>query len=144
VWFVPKELGAVLPNVDMAGWKFLPRPIPACFWLRYSNSRLRAGLTLEIGPAADKTLRHKLLKAAADAKLPVKDKHYETEKYARLVTESMPLLEDSETGEADQSEEYIQDVCTTLWNKVWPKVKAIVPVLGAALQAERDAAGNKV
>jgi hypothetical protein len=97
-------------------------------------------LTLEIGPAADKTLRQKILKAAADAGLPVKDKHYETAKYARLITESMPLREDGETGEADQSEEYIHEVCTTLWNKVWPKAKAIVPALETALQAKRATA----
>lgn len=143
VWFVPKELGDLLPNVGMAGWKFLPRPIPLCFWLRYSKSRLRAGLTLEVGPAADQALRHKILDAAAAAKLPVKDKQYENLKYARIVTESMPLRVDNETEEALQSEEYIHEVCTALWNKVWPKAKAIVPALETALRTEREATSTE-
>jgi hypothetical protein len=53
VWFIPKEMGAMMPDVDVARWKLLPRLIPACIWLRYSASKLRAQLSLEIGPAAD-------------------------------------------------------------------------------------------
>lgn len=133
VWFVPKEMGAVMPEVDMAGWRFLPREIPVCFWLRYSATRRRAGLTLEVGPAADKALRQRILKAAEAHNLPVKEKHFETTKYARLVTEAVPLREDPETGEADQSEDYIREICAGLWKKVWPKAKPIIPALKDAL-----------
>lgn len=128
-WFLPKELGAVTPSVEMAGWKFLPRPLPACFWLRYSRKKLRAQLSLEIGPIANPATRIEFLKAAAAAGIEVKPKQFETAKYARLITESMPLQEDAETGEADESPDYIRKVCSQLWLKIWPKAKPIADAL---------------
>jgi hypothetical protein len=133
VWFIPKKLGEVMPTAEMAGWKFLPRPIPACFWLRYSRKKLRAQITLEIGPVADKALRMRILESAKANGLDVKQKHFETAKYARLVTESMPLQEDPETGEAEQSEEYIRKICEQLWSKVWPKAQAIISAMAAIM-----------
>jgi len=142
VWFVPVEMGAMMPDVDMAGWKFLPRSIPACIWLRYSASKLRAQLSLEIGPAADQSLRQRILKAAGSHGLPVKEKSFATARSTRVITESMVLKEDPETEEADQSEDYIREVCHTLWAKFWPKAKAIVPALEEALRPEREAAAK--
>lgn len=129
VWFIPKELGSVMPSTEMSGWKFLPRPIPACLWLRYSKKKLRAQITLEIGPVTDKAFRLKILEAAAKHGLDVKKKHYETTKSARLITESMALQEDPNTDEADQSEQYIHSVCEQLWSKVWPKAKPFVAAI---------------
>lgn len=140
VWFIPKEMGAVMPDIDMAGWKFLPRPIPACIWLRYSASKLRAQLSLEIGPAADQSLRQRILKAAESHGLPVKEKSFATARSTRVLTESMPLKVDPETDEANQSEDYIREVCETLWSKFWPKAQAIIPALEEALRPEREAA----
>lgn len=132
IWFVPKEVAIVVPPVDMAGWKWLPHATPVCFWLRYSRSNMRAQITLEVGPVADKAIRHRILKEAEAHGIPVKEKQFETAKYARLITESMALKENAETGEAEQSADYIQEVCKTLWQKTWSKAKPIVPALQAA------------
>lgn len=45
----------------------------------------------------------------------------------------MSLKEDPESGEAEQSEDYIREVCKTLWQKVWLKAKPIIPAIQAAL-----------
>lgn len=146
IWFVPEEMGAEIPNVEMAGWKFLKRPdsddgegIPISFWMRYSVKRSRAGISLELGPTANKSVRQRILKAAEEHGLPVKEKHFATAKYARLITESMSLKENPDTDEADESEDYIREVCESLWSKLWPRASAIVPALHDALAEERAA-----
>lgn len=139
VWFIPTEMGAMMPSVDMAGWKFLPRPIPACIWLRYSPSKLRAQISLEIGPAADQSLRQRILKAAESHGLPVKEKSFATARSTRVLTESMPLKEDPDTEEANQSEDYVREVCKALWTRFWPKARPIIPALEEALRPEREA-----
>ena len=74
--------------------------------------------------------------------MPVKEKSFATARSTRVLTESMPLKEDPETDEANQSEDYIREVCKTLWNRFWPKAQAIIPALEEALRTEREAASK--
>ena len=99
VWFAPKDVMAVMPQIEMAGWDFLPTAlsVPVCFWFRYSKRRQRLKLTLEVGPIADISVRKNLLKTVEAHGLPVAAKQFETTKYTRLVSESKKLR-DGESG----------------------------------------------
>lgn len=129
LWFIPEEMGRLLPNVDLLQWGFLPRPTPICCWLETASDFSKLWIRMEVGPITDSALRIVLLKRLADAGFKYwKGGLQEGAKFTRILTVSQTLRKDGD-GEPDQSEEYLQKVIESLWEKFWREGKAIIPVL---------------
>jgi hypothetical protein len=130
VWFLPKEMSAVLPKKqELAGWKNLPLPVPIVCQCRYWKEASKLGLMLLVGNIAAPDKRVRLMKAIQAAGFTFQQAGLKPETKVTRIVSCRQILKSNQEGDIDTSDESVRQVVATLWKKMWKEGKKIVGVL---------------
>lgn len=129
LWFLPKEMGNLLPDRELNGWTYLPRKSPVMWWFYYTKKQGQLKLVLEVGPMMDGQTRIRLLEAIRSAGLKVREAGFREEaKYTRILSLSQRLKPDEE-GDPDTSDESVRQSAAALWTKLSKEGAKIIEAL---------------
>ncbi|HUU83032.1 MAG TPA: PD-(D/E)XK nuclease family protein [Phycisphaerae bacterium] len=136
VWFLPSEMGTLLPEVPLTEWRFLSRKgavisrkVPVMCWCQHLEKHGRLYAVIEVGPIADGDLRRRLLTSIKDAGFSIKKHSFAPGAKFTRIASATRRLRVNEDDEPDHDPEYIKQETKSLWEKLWTEGSKITKVL---------------